>query len=219
LTGLEFRITKDVQLSKTRAARLYENYTFLTFKSRIREINADAGPKCELLEGFLRSVETNGRGRLVSFPRGGSIKQTTHGNALGILTFSLPKTSARVLPLLQSATEGETTLADLSGILKQLKKERDRVQQQLSGLNAALEAFAAVYRNNGGASLRRTISAKGRARIAAAQKARWAKVKEIKIVHPKPGKRVMSASARRKIAAAQRARWAKVRQTQGKKAA
>ena len=108
-------------------------------------------------------------------------------------------------------------MADLSGILKQLKNERDRVQQQLSGLNAALEAFAAVYRNNDDAGLRRTISAKGRARIAAAQKARWAKVKQIKIVHPKPGKRVMS--ARRKIAAAQRARWAKVRQTQGKKAA
>jgi hypothetical protein len=59
-------------------------------------------------------------------------------------------------------------------------------------LNAALEAFAAVYRNNDGAGLRRTISAKGRARIAAAQKARWAKVKEIKIVPPKPGKRVTS---------------------------
>jgi hypothetical protein len=110
-------------------------------------------------------------------------------------------------------------LTDLSGILKQLKNERDRVEQQLSGLNAALEAFAAVYRNNDATGLRRTISAKGRARIAAAQKARWAKVKGMKIVHPKPGKRVMSASARRKIAAAQRARWAKVRQIQGKKAA
>ena len=31
-------------------------------------------------------------------------------------------------------------------IVKQLKKERDRVEQQLSGLNAALTAFAGVYR-------------------------------------------------------------------------
>jgi hypothetical protein len=43
-----------------------------------------------------------------------------------------------------------TTLANLSGIVKQLKKERDRVQQQLSGLNAALEAFAGVYRGQNG---------------------------------------------------------------------
>ena len=50
-------------------------------------------------------------------------------------------------PLLQSLPEGETTLTNLSGIVKQLKKERDRVQQQLSGLNAALAAFAGVYRD------------------------------------------------------------------------
>jgi hypothetical protein len=104
---------------------------------------------------------------------------------------------------------GETTLANLSGILRQLKKERDRVQQQLSGLNAALEAFAGVYRN--GSQPRRKMSSKGRARIAAAQRARWAKVKGQKVVPIKTGRRTMSASARRKIAAAQRARWAKVR--------
>jgi hypothetical protein len=103
-------------------------------------------------------------------------------------------------------------LANLSGIVKQLKKERDRVQQQLSGLNAALEAFAGVYRGNNGTGPRRKMSAKGRARIAAAQRARWAKVKRNKATAAKPVKRTMSASARRKIAAAQRARWAKVKQ-------
>jgi hypothetical protein len=90
-----------------------------------------------------------------------------------------------------------------------LKKERDRVQQQLSGLNAALEAFAGVYRN--GSQPRRKMSPRGRARIAAAQRARWAKVKGQKVIPIKTGKRTMSASARRKIAAAQRARWAKVK--------
>ena len=78
-------------------------------------------------------------------------------------------------PLLQSAPEGETKLANLSGIVEQLKRERDRVQQQLSGLNAALAAFAGVY--NGTGAPRRKMSAKGRARIAAAQRARWAKGK------------------------------------------
>jgi hypothetical protein len=108
----------------------------------------------------------------------------------------------------------ETTLANLSGIVKQLSKERDRLYQQLSGLNAALEAFAGVYRGNNGIKPRRKMSAKGRASIAAAQRARWAKTKGIAEV---PKKRTMSASARRKIAAAQRARWAKVKR--GKKAA
>lgn len=133
--------------------------------------------------------------------------------------FSLPNTDRSALPSVTICKRGGITLTYLSGILKQLKNERDRVQKQLSGLNAALKACTAVYRNNDATGLRRTISAKGRARIAAAQKAGRAKVKGMKIVHPKPGKRVMSASARRKIAAAQRARWAKVRQTQGKKAA
>jgi len=107
---------------------------------------------------------------------------------------------------------GETTLANLSGIVKQLKKERDRVQHQLSGLNAALAAFARVYRGNAGTKPRRKLSAQGRARIAAAQRARWAKVNgQRKVVPITKPKRTMSASARRKIAAAQRARWAKVK--------
>src|SRR5216683_1750258 len=42
----------------------------------------------------------------------------------------------------------EMTLANLYGIVKQLKKERDRVQHQLSGLNAALAAFARGYAGN-----------------------------------------------------------------------
>jgi hypothetical protein len=109
--------------------------------------------------------------------------------------------------------EGETTLANLSEVVKQLKKERDWVQQQLSGLNAALAAFAEIYRGNAGSRTHRRLSKQGRARIAAAQKARWAKIRLQKkvIPIPKPGKRAMSASARRKIALAQRARWATVK--------
>jgi hypothetical protein len=128
------------------------------------------------------------------------------------MSLTLPLGSRRPSPLLQSAPEGETTLANLSGIVRQLKKERDRVHQRLSGLNAALEAFAGVYRGNAGTKPRRKMSAKGRTRIAAAQRARWAKVKGQQRVVPiaKP-KRTMSASARRKIAAAQKKRWAKLK--------
>jgi hypothetical protein len=66
-----------------------------------------------------------------------------------------------------------------SGIVKQLKEERDRVEQQLSGLNAALAAFAGVYRGTAKPTRkRRKMSAKSRAKIAAAQRARWAKVRQ-----------------------------------------
>jgi hypothetical protein len=74
-------------------------------------------------------------------------------------------------------------MADLSKIVGQLKKERDKVQQQLSGLNAALAAFAGVYSGSGSKAApaekkkRRPMSAKGRAAIRRAQKARWAKVR------------------------------------------
>jgi hypothetical protein len=62
------------------------------------------------------------------------------------------------------------------------------------------------------------MSAAGRARIAAAARARWAKIKAAGSGAANLGgaagskkKRTMSAAARAKIAAAQRARWAKVK--------
>ena len=92
-------------------------------------------------------------------------------------------------------------MTDLSGIVNQLKEERDRVERQLSALNAALTAFVGAY--SGSAKPR--MSAAARRKISLAQKARWAKRATAK------PKRKMSASARKKIAAFQRARWAKVR--------
>ena len=102
-------------------------------------------------------------------------------------------------------------MSNLSGIVKQLKKERDRVERELSGLNAAIAAFVNVY---AGSKAKRKVSAKSRAKMAAAQKARWARANG---QAPK-AKRTMSASARRKIAAAQRARWTRVRAAQKKAA-
>jgi len=56
------------------------------------------------------------------------------------------------------------------------------------------------------------MSASTRAKIAAAQKARWAKVNGGKRGRPaKTGKRSMSVAARAKIAAAAKARWAKAK--------
>lgn len=69
-------------------------------------------------------------------------------------------------------------MGTVSKIVKQLKKERDRVEKQLSGLNAALGAFTKAYSAKPTTTgKKRTISAAGRKRIAAAQRARWAKIK------------------------------------------
>ena len=74
--------------------------------------------------------------------------------------------------------EGESTImGTVSNIAKQLKKERDLVEKQLSGLNAALSAFSGVYAGTKPARRRSKMSAAGRARIAAAQRKRWAKIK------------------------------------------
>ena len=72
---------------------------------------------------------------------------------------------------------------------------------------------------------RRTMSAAARAKIAAAQKVRWAKVKgetsqpavAAKAKSPAKGKarRIFSPEARAKMAAAAKARWAKVKKAKG----
>jgi hypothetical protein len=71
-------------------------------------------------------------------------------------------------------------MANVSSIVTQLKLERDRVETQLKGLNAALTAFAGVYSNGQPIRKRRKMSAASRAKIAAAQRARWAKFRKSK---------------------------------------
>ena len=104
-------------------------------------------------------------------------------------------------------------MTNLSGVVRILKKEHYRLTKEVSAIAAALSAFGTTYAKQNGN--RGSISAAGRARIAAAQKARWAKVKaksgKPKVITMPKKKRTLSAAARRKIAAAQRARWAGVR--------
>jgi len=94
------------------------------------------------------------------------------------------------------------------------------IENEIANLTQAREVLAGLD----GSSSKSTnvsngrFSAASRAKMAAAQKARWAKYRASKgqTQTTKPV-RIMSASARRKIAAAQKARWAKFRT--GKKAA
>ena len=102
-------------------------------------------------------------------------------------------------------------MANFNQVLAELRAERNRAQNELENLDAAIRAIGGL----GGKTTTRTISAAGRARIAAAQRARWAKARK---GGRSRAKRTLSAAGRERIAAAQRARWAKQRAEQKKAA-
>lgn len=93
---------------------------------------------------------------------------------------------------------------------ERIEELQSEVQRLLGGASAAKPTPAAG---------KRTMSPAARARIAAAQRARWAKLRggKAKVSSaPAKGKRKMSAAARAKLAAIARARWAKVKKSGGK---
>lgn len=105
----------------------------------------------------------------------------------------------------------------------QLKHAAD-IKEQIAALEDELQSIVrggGVSRAGNGApapfrTRRNRMSAAGRARIIAAQKARWAKFKKGKPASasaPARGgkKRTLSAAAKAKIAAAARARWARAK--------
>jgi hypothetical protein len=119
-------------------------------------------------------------------------------------------------------------MANLSGVVEQLKAARAEAVKEVERLDVAIAALGNVGgsghrgRTARGVStaeparIRRTMSASARRKIAAAQRARWAKVRQQARAETKSGnsprapmKRRLSAAARRRIAAAQRARWAR----------
>jgi hypothetical protein len=93
-----------------------------------------------------------------------------------------------------------------------LKEKIDALTKELSSLlGASAPASAKAPKKKGG------MSAAGRAKVAAAQKARLAKIKAAKPAVKVPAKkRTMSAAAKAKLSTATKARWAKVKAT-GKK--
>jgi hypothetical protein len=107
-------------------------------------------------------------------------------------------------------------MTNLSSVVSQLRNERTQVQGQLERLDQAISLLGNL--SNGSRSTRggtRNMSMSARKRIAAAQKARWAKW------HQQHGQdnrktapnKVVSIASRRKMAAAQRARWANRKKT------
>ena len=100
-------------------------------------------------------------------------------------------------------------LKGMEAIFSQLRAQRADFVNQIGHIDAALIVLGKVNGTHAQVAVR-TISAAGRKRIAAAQRARWAKVRGKSKAAPK---RTMSASSRRKIAAAQKKRWAKFRKS------
>jgi hypothetical protein len=99
----------------------------------------------------------------------------------------------------------------------ELKERIDSLTSELGRLLGGEIPVPFVKAAGGSSGGGRRMSAAGRARIAAAARARWARVRAGKgqtssgSSSPARGKRTMSAAARAKIAAAARARWAKAK--------
>ena len=89
--------------------------------------------------------------------------------------------------------------------MAELKEEIGALEKELASIlgSAATPALAPKRKFK--------MSAAGRARIAAAQKARWAKAKGTGSAPVVKKKRTMSAAGRARIAAAAKARWAKAK--------
>lgn len=75
-------------------------------------------------------------------------------------------------------------MSNLVKVVQQLRSERDQAQKKIEQLDEALKALTGARRGGGGAKFhhvrgsgKRTMSAAARKRIAAAQRARWAKWK------------------------------------------
>ena len=93
-----------------------------------------------------------------------------------------------------------------------LKEQAEALEKQIIEIAGSSEKAATKPGPKG----KRKMSASARAKIAAAQKARWAKQKEVTQTvktAPKPAKKKggMSAAGRARIVAAQKARWAAIK--------
>lgn len=107
-----------------------------------------------------------------------------------------------------------TQLKEAVAIAEQIEK----LQAELAGLVGGSVSVASVLKTVSAPAAKagkRTMSPEARERIAAAQRARWARSKGTSTPAPKPvvkspsGKRFVSAESRAKMAAAQHARWAR----------
>jgi hypothetical protein len=121
-------------------------------------------------------------------------------------------------------------MTGLTNALQELRAERQGAQLQLEKLDRAISVMESL--SGSGSSQKanqptRVRSAASRRKMALAQQARWAKVRNgsqpgvgsAKTSVPPLVKRTISAAGRKRIAAAQKSRWAKVKAANKKQAA
>lgn len=113
----------------------------------------------------------------------------------------------RIMNLTTLTSKDFATIANLLKAKEELQAKVGQIDAQLSAFESGKPAAAIG---------KRTMSPAARARIAAAQRKRWAKIKGQKTVKPVARKWKMSAAGRAAVAAAARARWAKVKAEKAK---
>ena len=102
------------------------------------------------------------------------------------------------------------SITQFQSLLKSLTAEKATLTARLKAIDAVLSSVpgtAAPVAVSG----KRSFSAATKAKMAAAQQARWAKKKGPKAETVKAPKRKMSAAGRAKVSAAIKARWAKAK--------
>jgi hypothetical protein len=108
----------------------------------------------------------------------------------------------------ETAPQCNSDMNSIANLSAQQLRRAASIRDQLDSLNVELNRLLGASNDQMAPVGTRTMSASARRKIAAAQKARWAKVKG----NATQGtKRKMSAAGRKRIAAAAKARWAKAK--------
>ena len=119
------------------------------------------------------------------------------------------------------------TIMSITSLSVQQLRQAANLKEQIAGLEKQLSQLLGATIQTAPATAKAPkksgMSAAGKARIIAAQKARWAKIKALKpavkavvakpvvaFVSAKPAKKTISAAGIARIKAAQKARWAKI---------
>lgn len=109
-------------------------------------------------------------------------------------------------------------MSSIANLSVQQLRQAANLKEKIQGLEKELSQLLGSTAKPVAASpapKKKGMSAAGRAKISAAAKARWAKIKGAKpaatVVPPAKKKFKMSAAAKAKISAAAKARWAKVK--------
>ena len=125
----------------------------------------------QILSSSRLSIDLNWRQSSASFPHVRGPFDTGH-------SVDSPDFSWARYPISPAIIRGEgksMANVNLSGVVKQLRKEREWAQGAVSRIDAALAALGSVSSN--GSSRQHTLSPAARRKISLAQKARWAKQK------------------------------------------